>query len=139
MVPRVGDRGAQRASKEQETMQASIAFDDEWEAQADVARYRAILKQRTRYYLAQRDAGVPALGAAILDLVILGNLEGCCMDVESLSGVLALPRAAVRQQVVELIKDGWVEVAQSRAGASLHATEKAAGFAEQWIGIAGAG
>lgn len=117
-------------------MQASVARNDEWEAQADVARYRAILKQRTRYYLAQRDAGVPAIGAAILDLIILGNLEGCCMDMESLADVVGLSRTTVRQQVVELIKDGWVEVAQSRTGVSLHATEKAAGFAEQWIGIA---
>jgi hypothetical protein len=117
-------------------MQASAALYEEQEVQADAARYRAILKQRTRYYLAQRDAGVPALGAAILDLIILGNLESCRMDVEALSEVLALSRAAVRQQVVELIKDGWVEVAQSCAGTSLHATDKAAGFAEQWIGIA---
>jgi hypothetical protein len=122
-------------------MQASAVLavsDDGWSAEAEVARYRTILKQRTRYYLAQRDAGVPALGAAILDLIILGNLEGCGMGVESLSVVLMLPRAAVRQQVVELIREGWVEVAQSASGAGLHATEKAASYAEQWIGIAAA-
>ncbi len=120
-------------------MQATAeAWDHGGSAQADVARYRAILKQRTRYYLAQRDAGVPPLGAAILDLIILGDLEGCFMDVESLSQVLGLSRNAVRQQVVELIKDGWIEVAHVPAGAGLHATEKAAGFAEQWIGIAAA-
>ena len=120
-------------------MQASAALavlNNEWDAEADLARYRTILKQRTRYYLAQRDAGVPALGAAILDMVILGNLEGCRMDIELLSDVLVLSRTAVRQQVVDLIKDGWVEVVQSCSGASLFATDKAAGFAEQWIGIA---
>lgn len=119
-------------------MQATTAAYDDGHAQADVVRYRAILKQRTRYYLAQRDAGVPALGAAILDLIILGDLEGCFMDVEALSEVLGLPRNAVRQQAVELIKDGWIEVTHCAAGAGLHATEKAAGFAEQWIGIAAA-
>ena len=119
-------------------MQATAAAFDEGGLQADIVRYRAILKQRTRYYLAQRDAGVPALGAAILDLIILGDLEGCFMDVESLSEVLGLARNAVRHQVVELIKDGWIEVTHAAAGAGLHATEKAAGFAEQWIGIAAA-
>lgn len=117
-------------------MLAKAIIPDDSGLEADVFRYRAILQQRTRYYLAQRDAGVPALGAAILDLIILGNLECCFMDVESLSAVLALPRAVVRQQVVDLIKDGWVEVAQSTSGAGLHATEKSASFAEQWIGIA---
>jgi hypothetical protein len=116
----------------------ATAYDDGG-GQADVARYRAILKQRTRYYLAQRDAGVPALGAAILDLIILGDLECCLMNVDALALVLAMPRSAVRQQVVDLIKDGWIEVTQSASGAGLHATEKAAGFAEQWIGIAGTG
>jgi hypothetical protein len=118
-------------------MHARAILPDEGALQADTHRFRAVLKQRTRYYLAQRDDGVPALGAAILDLIILGNLECCFMDVESLSEVLSLPRNAVRQQVVDLIKDGWVEVAQSRSGTGLHATEKAADFAEQWIGLAG--
>lgn len=120
-------------------MQARAVLCDDGGIQADIVRYRSILKQRTRYYLAQRDAGVPALGAAILDLIILGDLEGCFMDVEALAEVLALPRNAVRQQVVELIKDGWIEVAHAASGAGLHASEKAAGFAEQWIGIAAAG
>ena len=117
---------------------AAAATPDDGGVRADAARYRAILKQRTRYYLAQRDAGVPALGAAILDLIILGDLEGCFMDVAALARVLGLPRNAMRQQVVELIKDGWIEVTQAAGGAGLHATEKAAGFAEQWIGIAAA-
>ena len=124
--------------EEQEAMQTNAAIDETGDVQAEVARYRAILKQRTRYYLAQRDAGVPALGAAILDLVILGNLENCCMDVNALSQVLGLERTAVRPQVVELIKGGWVEVTQSPSGASLHATEKAASYAEHWIGLAAA-
>jgi len=104
----------------------------------DVNHYRGILKQRTRYYLAQRDAGVPVIGAAILDLIILGNLEGCFMDVNSLSEVMSVSRNMVRQEVVELIRDGWVEVKQSQTGSSLHVTEKATAFAEQWIGIASA-
>ena len=113
---------------------------DEYGAEpaADVTRYRAILRQRTRYYLAQREAGVPPLGAAILDLVILGNLEGCFMDVEALAEVMDLARNSARERVVELIRDGWVEVRQSATGAGLHATEKAAAFAEHWIGIADA-
>jgi hypothetical protein len=118
-------------------MQAIAIQPDDSAFQADTHRFRAVLKQRTRYYLAQRDDGVPALGAAILDLIILGNLECCFMDVESLSEVLSLPRNAVRQHVVDLIKAGWVEVAQTCSGTGLHATEKAAGFAEQWIGLAG--
>jgi DNA-binding MarR family transcriptional regulator len=104
----------------------------------DVNHYRGILKQRTRYYLAQRDAGVPVIGAAILDLIILGNLEGCFMDMESLSEVMSIARPTVRQEVVTLIRDGWVKVEQSQAGSSLHVTEKAAAFAEQLIGIASA-
>lgn len=119
-------------------MQTNAAIDEAWDLQDEVARYRTILKQRTRYYLAQRDAGVPALGAAILDLVILGNLENCCMDVNALSQVLGLDRSAIRPQVVELIQGGWVEVRQSSSAASLHATEKAASYAEQWIGLAAA-
>lgn len=104
--------------------------------EVDIAHYRGILKQRVRYYLAQREAGVPAVGAAILDLVILGNLEGCIMNVESLSDVMDVARNTVRLNVVELIRDGWIEVQQSPLGASLHASEKAATFADQWIGIA---
>ena len=104
--------------------------------QADVRHYRSILKRRTRYYLAQRDAGVPALGAAMLDLIILANLESCLMDVDALAGVMGLAPNAVRRQVVELISGGWIKVVQSPSGASLHATEKAADFAEQWMGIA---
>jgi DNA-binding IclR family transcriptional regulator len=106
--------------------------------QADVRHYRGILKQRTRYYLAQRDAGVPALGAAILDLVILANLEGCFMNVESLAEVTGMARNTIRLQVVELIRAGWIDVTQSPAGAGLYASEMAASHAEQWIGIAGA-
>lgn len=104
----------------------------------DVVHYRAILRQRTRYYLAQRDAGVPAIGAAILDLLILGNLEGCFMDVDSVAEVMAMTRGAARERVVELIREGWVEVRHREGGAGLYATEKAASFAEHWIGIAGA-
>lgn len=104
----------------------------------EVSHYRVILRQRTRYYLAQRDAGVPPVCAAMLDLVILGNLEGCFMDIEALAEVMAMPRAAVRERVVELIREGWIEVRQSASGAGLHATEKAATFAEHWIGIANA-
>lgn len=119
-------------------MQASSAqYDDD--VRNEVSHYRAILKQRTRYYLAQRDAGVPMIGAAILDLVILGNLEGCFMDIESVADVMCMPRPAARQEIVELIREEWLEVQHSPDGAGLHATEKAAGFAEQWIGIANSG
>ena len=104
----------------------------------DVTHYRAILRQRTRYYLAQRDAGVPAIGAAILDLVILGNLEGCSMNVEAVAEVMGMARGAARERVVELIRAGWIEVRHTETGAGLYATEKAASFAEHWIGIASA-
>lgn len=110
----------------------------EEDIEVDVEHYRGILKQRVRYYLAQREAGVPAVGAAILDLVILGNLEGCIMNIESLSDVMDVPRTMVRQHLMELIRDGWVEVKQSSLGASLHTSEKAATFADHWIGIASA-
>jgi hypothetical protein len=123
--------------EEQETMQASAQV-IEADVELDVAHYRGILKQRVRYYLAQREAGVPAVGAAILDLIILGNLEGCVLDIESLSDVMDVSRTMVRQHLVELIRDGWVDVRQTALGASLHASEKAATYADQWIGIAGA-
>jgi hypothetical protein len=90
-------------------MQA-LAEKIEDDGEPDIAHYRAILKQRVRYYLAQREAGVPADGVAILDLIILGNLEGCIMNVESLSDVMDAGRGAVRQRVVDLVRDGWVEV-----------------------------
>ncbi len=112
--------------------------EDETGLRDDVTHYRAILRQRTRYYLAQRDAGVPAIGAAILDLVILGNLEGCFMDVEALAEVMGLARGAARERVVELIREGWVEVRHSETAPGLYATEKAAAFTEHWIGIASA-
>jgi len=108
------------------------------DVEVDVRHYRGILKQRVRYYLAQREAGVPVVGAAMLDLIILGNLEGCIMDIESLSDVMDVSRTLVRHHLMELIRDGWVEVRQSSLGASLHASEKAATFADQWIGIASA-
>lgn len=111
----------------------------EQDLRSEVSHYRAILKQRTRYYLAQRDAGVPLVGAAILDLVILGNLEACFMDIESVADVMCMPRPAARQEIVGLIREGWLEVRQTSDGAGLHATDKAAGFAEQWIGIANGG
>jgi hypothetical protein len=112
--------------------------EDEVGLRNDVTHYRAILRQRTRYYLAQRDAGVPAIGAAMLDLVILGNLEGCFMDVDAVAEVMGLVRSAARERVVELIRAGWIEVRQSETGPGLYATEKAAAFAEHWIGIASA-
>ena len=112
--------------------------EDESDLRDDIVHYRAILRQRTRYYLAQRDAGVPAPGAAVLDLLILGNLEGCFMDVDSVAEVLGLARSAARERVVDLIREGWVEVRHCETGAGLYATEKAASFAEHWIGIASA-
>ena len=112
--------------------------DEEAELAAEVRRYRDILRRRTRYYLAQRDAGVPRRGTAILDLVILANLESCFMDMEALAEVMDLPRNAVRDRVVELIRGGWIEVRHSQSGAGLYATEKAGTFAESWLGIADA-
>ena len=102
----------------------------------EIAQYRAILRGRTRYYLAQREAGVPAVSAAILDMVILANLEGCFLDLEGLSRVADMPRQLTRERVMELIRGGWVEVRQSEAGAGLFATDMAASFTDHWIGIA---
>ena len=99
----------------------------------NVALCRSVLKRRTRYYLAQREAGISAQGAGILDLVVLGQIEGCCMDVAMLSDVLNLSNSAVRLQVVDLIKGGWVVVRNSDGQARLHMTDKAADYASTWI------
>lgn len=99
----------------------------------NVALCRSVLKRRTRYYLAQREAGISAQGAGILDLVVLGQIEGCCMDVAMLSDVLNLSSSAVRLQVVELIKGGWVVVYNGGGQARLHMTDKAADYASTWI------
>jgi len=99
----------------------------------NVALCRSVLKRRTRYYLAQREAGISAQGAGILDLVVLGQIEGCCMDVAMLSDVLNLSNSAVRLQVVDLIKGGWVVVRNSDGQARLHMTDKAADCASTWI------
>ena len=126
-----------RTSKVQETMQTCATKKEGFaDVGEEIGHYRAILRQRTRYYLAQRDAGVPPVGAAILDLVILGNLEGCFINIEALAEVLDIARGAARERVVELIREGWIEVRQTASGAGLHATEKAAECAEHWIGIA---
>ena len=100
---------------------------------SNVALCRSVLKRRTRYYLAQREAGISAQGAGILDLVVLGQIEGCCMDVAMLSDVLNLSNSAVRLQVVELIKDGWVIVRNTGGQARLYMTDKAADYASTWI------
>ena len=99
----------------------------------NVALCRSVLKRRTRYYLAQREAGISAQGAGILDLVVLGQIEGCCMDVAMLSDLLNLSNSTVRLQVVELIKGGWVVVRNSDGQARLHMTDKAADCASTWI------
>ena len=100
---------------------------------SDVALCRRVLKHRTRYYLAQRDAGVSALGAAILDLIVLGQIEGCCKRLGTLSEVLNLHRSTVRLHVVGLIKDGWVDVDNSVGEPLLNMSEKAANYASNWI------
>jgi len=99
----------------------------------NVALCRSVLKRRTRYYLAQREAGISAQGAGILDLVVLGQIEGCCMDVAMLSDLLNLSNSTVRLQVVELIKGGWVVVRNNGEQARLHITDKAADYASTWI------
>jgi hypothetical protein len=117
-------------------MQALINEDSETgqgQHATNVALCRSVLKRRTRYYLAQREAGISAQGAGILDLVVLGQIEGCCMDVAMLSDVLNLSNSAVRLQVVDLIKGGWVVVRNSDGQARLHMTDKAADCASTWI------
>ncbi len=99
----------------------------------NIALCRSVLKRRTRYYLAQREAGISAQGAGILDLVVLGQIESCCMDVAKLSDVLNLSNSAVRLQVVELIKEGWIVVRNDGGQARLHMTDKAADYASTWI------
>lgn len=100
---------------------------------SDVALCRSVLKRRTRYFLAQREAGISAQGAGILDLVVLGQIEGCCMDIAKLSDLLNLPPSATRLQVVELIKDGWIAARNTGGQASLQMTDKAADYASTWI------
>ncbi len=117
-------------------MQALINEDSETglgQHATNVALCRSVLKRRTRYYLAQREAGISAQGAGILDLVVLGQIEGCCMDVTMLSDVLNLSNSAMRLQVVDLIKGGWVVVRNSNGQARLHMTDKAADYASTWI------
>ena len=117
-------------------MQALINEDSETrqgQHATNVALCRSVLKRRTRYYLAQREAGISAQGAGILDLVVLGQIEGCCMDVAMLGDVLNLSNSAVRLQVVDLIKGGWVVVRNSDGQARLHMTDKAADYASTWI------
>lgn len=99
----------------------------------NVALCRSVLKRRTRYYLAQREAGISAQGAGILDLVVLGQIEGCCMDVSKLTDLLNISNSAVRLQVVELIKGGWVVVRNVDGEARLYMTDKAADYASTWI------
>lgn len=100
---------------------------------SNVALCRSVLKRRTRYYLAQREVGLSAQGAGILDLVVLGQIEGCCMDVNKLSDLLCLSNSAVRLQVVELIKDGWIVVRHDDGQPRLYMTDKAADHASTWI------
>lgn len=100
---------------------------------ANIALCRSVLKRRTRYYLAQREAGISAQGAGILDLVVLGQIEGCCMDVAMLSDVLNVSTSTIRLQVVELIKEGWIVVRNDGGQARLCMTDKAADYASTWI------
>ncbi|MCG8546319.1 MAG: hypothetical protein MJE12_19145 [Alphaproteobacteria bacterium] len=85
---------------------------------------RDVLKNRTRYYLALREAGVPPLGVFILDVIVLGCIEGYTMDIETLADLLNLPPPTVRLQVVTLIKDGWIEPVQTPQRATLNMSEK---------------
>ena len=99
-------------------------LDPDFEPAFDLDVCRDVLKNRTRYYLALREAGVPPLGVFILDVIALGCIEGYAMDIETLADLLNLPRPTVRLQVVTLIKDGWIETTQTPEGATLNMSEK---------------
>ena len=94
------------------------------EPAVDLDVCRGVLKNRTRYYMTLREAGVPALGIFILDVIALGGIEGYEMDVETLAELLNLPRPTVRLQVVTLIKDGWIEAVQTAEGTTLNMSDK---------------
>ena len=98
----------------------------------EAAACRSLLKQRTLYYLAQRESGIRPLGTIVLDLIALSDIEECCMSVDRLCEVLDLPMNTVRQHVVDLIKDGWVEPRHSADGMGLYMTAKAADHASSW-------
>ena len=99
-------------------------FDPYFEPTWDLDVCRDVLKNRMRYYLALREAGVPPLGVFILDVIALGCIEGYTMDIETLADLLNLPPPTVRLQVVTLIKDGWIEPVQTPERATLSMSEK---------------
>lgn len=116
-------------------MQEQERVDPYFEAQVSDEVCRDVLKKRTRYYLALREAGVAPLGVFILDVIVLGSIEGYSMDIGALADILNLPQPTVRLQVVALIKDGWVDAAQSPAGTTVQLSEKGSSHAYSWVAM----
>lgn len=97
---------------------------------------RRILRGRVRYHLAQREAEIRPQAAPVLDLIALAELEEFAVDIPVLADTLKMPQAAVRDQVVSLIKDGWIEAAHAGGSVRLKLTQKGRQSAADWINLA---
>lgn len=71
-------------------------------------RRLAILRLRATYYGAQRDAGLIPGDISLMDMIMLGHLDGRPVDMSSLSNMLQMPRPTVRRHVGRLEKTGWL-------------------------------
>lgn len=74
----------------------------------------AVLRTRASYYCAQRNAGLQTIDIALMDMIMMGQLEGRPVDMSALAGIAQIPRPTVRRYVNRLSSEGWL--AQKRQG-----------------------
>jgi len=85
----------------------------------------AILRLRAAYYGAQRDVGLVAGDISLMDMIMLGHLEGRPVDMSSLSNMLKMPRPTVRRHVERLEKAGWLTRRRDGRHSYVYLTERA--------------